>query len=111
MKTLLSWVKTEKQAGHILIRIQPEDEYIKLEVIDNGLGIKPEKLEEIRYNLMNSVESEHYGLYNINERLKLTFKNNYHISIESKYKYWTKVLLKIPMICGDPNVSSCHSGR
>ena len=52
----------------------------------------------IRNNLYESIESEHYGLYNINERLKITFGDKYSINIDSIHKKWTKVTLKIPMI-------------
>jgi two-component system sensor histidine kinase YesM len=56
------------------------------------------KLATTKDNLYNSIESEHYGLYNINERLKLTFKDKYSIDIDSEFGKGTKVLLKIPKI-------------
>ncbi len=91
-------LKLKKQTGNIKINILSENDYIVIEVTDNGLGMNKEKLYELRNNLANSVESEHYGLYNINERLKLTFKDKYNINIESEFKNWTRVSLKIPKI-------------
>jgi two-component system sensor histidine kinase YesM len=91
-------LKLKKQKGFININISSEDDCILIEVIDNGLGMNYEKLSIIRKNLYQSIESEHYGLYNINERLKLTFKDRYSISIDSKFEEGTKVSLKIPKI-------------
>lgn len=89
-------LKLKKQKGTININIFPVNDHIKIEVEDNGLGMNFEKLTEIRNNLFNSVESEHYGLYNINERLKLTFRDKYSISIEGEYDKGTKVSITIP---------------
>ncbi|HEY4544236.1 MAG TPA: hypothetical protein VIG40_06295, partial [Tissierellaceae bacterium] len=61
-------------------------------------GINKDKLEEIKTNLNLSKESEHYGLYNVNERLKLTFKDKYSISILSEKNKGTNIILKIPYI-------------
>lgn len=89
-------LKLKKQKGIININIFSENDYILIEVIDNGLGMDNEKLAATRKNLYQSVESEHYGLYNINERLKITFKDDYSIDIDSEYEKGTKVSIKIP---------------
>ncbi|WP_353093332.1 sensor histidine kinase [Tissierella praeacuta] len=91
-------LKLKRQKGFIHINILSENDYIFVEVIDNGLGMDQKKLDETRKNLYQSIESEHYGLYNINERLKLTFKDNYSINIDSEFEKGTKVFLKIPKI-------------
>lgn len=89
-------LKVKRHVGNIKVNVQSENDHIVIEVTDNGIGINKEKLDELRNNLANSVESEHYGLYNINERLKLIFKDQYDINIDSEYNYWTSVSLKIP---------------
>ncbi len=91
-------LKLKKQKGIIKITIWSENNYIYVEVTDNGLGMDTEKLNTLRENLNQSVESEHYGLYNINERLKLTFKYDYDIKIDSEFQNWTKVTIKLPKI-------------
>lgn len=91
-------LKLKKQKGIISINISPENNNIIIEVADNGLGIDVEKLNTLRKDLSESVESEHYGLYNINERLKLTFRDKYDITIDSEFQNWTKVTLKLPKI-------------
>lgn len=91
-------LKMMKGNGHIDINIFSEDMCLKIQVKDNGLGIPPDKLILIKKNLQQSIESEHYGLYNINERLRLTFGEKYQIQIESEYRVGTKVLVTIPLI-------------
>jgi len=91
-------LKLKKQKGIININVLSENDYIIIEVIDNGIGMDHKMLATTKDNLYNSIESEHYGLYNINERLKLTFKDKYNIDIDSEFGKGTKVLLKIPKI-------------
>ncbi|MBU5257539.1 sensor histidine kinase [Tissierella praeacuta] len=91
-------LKLKKQKGIININVLSENDYIIIEVIDNGIGMNHKMLATTKDNLYNSIESEHYGLYNINERLKLTFKDKYNIDIDSEFGKGTKVLLKIPKI-------------
>lgn len=96
-------LKLKRQVGNININILSDSDYVVIEVTDDGLGMKKEKLNELRNNLANSVESEQYGLYNINERLKLTFKDEYSINIDSEYNHWARVSLRIPKIRSDSN--------
>lgn len=91
-------LKLRKHNGNINISIESNEGFILIQVIDNGLGMNKEKLETIRDNLDKSIESEYYGLYNINERLKLAFGEKYNIIIESEFEVGTKVFLKIPII-------------
>ncbi|WP_315117274.1 sensor histidine kinase [uncultured Clostridium sp.] len=91
-------LKLRREKGIIHINISTKEGYLLIQVTDNGLGMDNEQLTTLRKNLAQSVESDHYGLYNINERLKLAFGEKYSIVIESKFEIGTKVLLKIPVI-------------
>ncbi|WP_172645109.1 sensor histidine kinase [Clostridium tetani] len=91
-------LKLQKCKGIINVSITSKDGFLIIEVIDNGLGINSEKLIVLRKNLAESIETDHYGLYNINERLKLAFGERYSIEIKSEFKIGTQVLLRIPLI-------------
>ncbi|RXM58319.1 hypothetical protein DP144_02525 [Clostridium tetani] len=91
-------LKLQKCKGIINVSISSKDGFLTIEVIDNGLGINSEKLIILRKNLAESIETDHYGLYNINERLKLAFGEKYSIKIKSELKIGTQVLLRIPLI-------------
>ncbi|QBD85307.1 sensor histidine kinase [Clostridium tetani] len=91
-------LKLQKCKGIINVSISSKDGFLFIKVIDNGLGINSEKLIVLRKNLAESIETNHYGLYNINERLKLAFGKRYSIEIKSELKIGTQVLLRIPLI-------------
>jgi sensor histidine kinase YesM len=52
---------------------------------DDGAGIAADKLKEIQEALAkDDNETAHYGLYNIHRRIKLMYKGNYGLDIDSK---------------------------
>ncbi len=91
-------LKQKKNSGIIIIKIFSEDNFIIIEVTDDGIGMSDENLKELMNSLSQSIETDHYGLYNINERLRLTFKDKYRIEIKSNVNSGTTVTLKIPKI-------------
>lgn len=70
------------------------------EVEDDGMGIPKSKLEEINETLIQGgVTSElGYGIYNVNERIRLYFGEEYGLSLSSEEGHWTKSTLVIPII-------------
>ncbi|GAA0729381.1 hypothetical protein GCM10008905_29280 [Clostridium malenominatum] len=91
-------LKLRKQKGIICIDIYAQEDYLIIKVLDNGLGMNNEQLSTLRKNLAESIESDHYGLYNVNERLKLAFGEKYNIEIKSEIEKETQILIKIPII-------------
>jgi two-component system sensor histidine kinase YesM len=94
-------IQCKEGAKDIFIRIYKEDkerEDIVIVVEDNGIGIPPEKLEEMneRLDFCSDVPLEGYGIYNVNERIKLYYGNEYGLHFESEYKQWTKAYIRIP---------------
>lgn len=74
---------------------------------DNGVGITPERLEEIRQSLKKDTEkslksSAHIGLCNVNSRIKLGYSEaKYGITIESVYGEGTRVKVLIKALKGE----------
>ncbi len=89
-----------KEAGKCLIKIKIRSvskSLLQISVIDNGIGIVPEKLREIREKLdSNSEQTKHIGLYNTHTRLKLTYGEQYGLVLQSKFGWGTAVHLFIP---------------
>lgn len=76
-----------------------------LQVHDNGKGISPDKLKEIRELMVRQENiSEHIGLYNIHRQLKLLYGDTYGIHIESKDGMGTIVTIDIPYEKDDNDV-------
>lgn len=69
-----------------------------LRITDNGRGMTPERLEQVREGIRNRNvrETDIYGLYNVNERIRLNFGENYGITITSTYGEGTCVTVRLP---------------
>lgn len=94
-------LKLKKNTGEIAIKAYIENNSVTLSVEDNGIGMTALTLSTLRENLDKSLKSDHYGLFNVNERLKLTFDDKYSIHIESKWQEFTKVTINIPKVKED----------
>jgi two-component system sensor histidine kinase YesM len=102
-------IKNKKNGGSVKISafMKNEDE-IEIVVEDNGIGIKENKLLEIRKTLLKSDSTEDnenniniqkgFGINNVNERIKLYFGEEYGLNIDSTWQEGTKVSIKIPMV-------------
>lgn len=75
------------------------DEWIQFVVEDNGTGISPEKLESINEDLEEGTTDNRdgYGIFNVNERIKLYYGEKYGLYYESREGEWTKAILTIPI--------------
>lgn len=92
-----------KGAGHILIHAylvpcENEKPDIRIDVRDDGVGMSPEKAEEILYsNKENSADFfRELGVSNVHKRLQYEFGAAYGISIDSKVGEYTLMSIRIP---------------
>ena len=92
--------------GIITITIEKQDTFISISVLDNGQGIKKEILDSINSNIDQHVETNSYGIFNINEKLLITYGKNYSFIFESQEHKYTKVTIKIPLIEEIDNVKN-----
>lgn len=67
---------------------------IELKVIDNGIGMRPETLRQMR---ASASPSDGYGLKNVEERIQLRYGNDFGIRIGSHYGAGTTVELILPV--------------
>lgn len=91
-------IKEKDGKCFIKIRIKRASSHLKIFIVDNGIGIMPDRLKEIQQNLNSSEDfSDHIGLYNTNKRLKLTYGEAYGIKIRSLYGVGTVVHVLVPL--------------
>lgn len=68
---------------------------------DDGIGMEDEFLNEINENLKNNkinvLDNASIGIFNVNNRIKLTYGDKYGISVSSVSGKGTKVVLKVPV--------------
>ena len=71
-----------------------------LRVSDNGMGIPPERLSVLQADLARglSVSREGYGIFNVNERIRLHFGQRYGLTLESVWGEGTVATVRLPCI-------------
>lgn len=91
-------IKNKRGLGKIIITGVKEKDYFRLIIEDNGIGINKDRLMQIRNEITNNKLDGKgiYGLYNVNERIRLNFGEEYGVSIESNYGEGTTVSIKLP---------------
>lgn len=89
-------IKPKGSKGVITVSAYQSDQRILIEVTDNGVGIPVEKLKSLRKNLKGTIESNHYGIYNINERLKYKYGSEAGLILDSIENFGTKITLYFP---------------
>lgn len=81
--------------GKLLIDISDTEDTICISIKDNGIGMPKDKLEEILAGL-NNIDLHKYGLYNVNQRICLTYGERYGLKINSVENEGTIVLMSFP---------------
>lgn len=90
-------LKPKRHQGDIYIECMICNDDLQIIVEDNGIGIEESRLDLLIFNLKNRVESNHYGLYNVNERLLMTYGTKCTIQIISEVNVGTKIIIRIPI--------------
>jgi two-component system, sensor histidine kinase YesM len=87
----------EKRAMKGMIKISSclDDGMLKITVDDDGVGMSNEQIAGL---LDTSSKSEHYGIKNINERMKLLYGQEYGLQYQSKIGKGTIVVITSPVI-------------
>jgi two-component system sensor histidine kinase YesM len=84
--------------GCISITAVLQGKDLVFQVIDNGVGISQERLEEVSgiIEAPSSVEKEFYALHNVNMRVKLHYGQSYGLALQSTLGSGTCVTLRMP---------------
>lgn len=90
--------KNRGVVGMIIVTATKTEKEIILIVKDNGIGMTQESVEQILINSSDNANRRSYGLYNVNERIKLLFGAEYGITINSEIGVGTEVTIKIKAI-------------
>lgn len=91
-------LKPTEQMGYITIDSSIEEDFFYLRLTDNGQGIDKATMDTL---LTVPSKEKHFGLYNVQDRLRLFFGPNYGLSISSTYGSGTTVTVKLPRNRGD----------
>ena len=93
-------IKNKRGSGKIEIRGRKQEEMLVIELEDNGIGISKERLWQVKDGIQKKVLTgkDIYGLYNVNERIRLNFGEEYGIDIHSVYGEGTTVRILLPCV-------------
>ncbi|NYE07927.1 two-component system sensor histidine kinase YesM [Bacillus niacini] len=80
---------------NIIIKVYQKEKQAVFEIIDDGLGMDQETLENIQSNI---VESTSYGIKNVITRLKTYYGNESECTIFSRKGIGTQVKVSVPII-------------
>lgn len=92
-------IEPKGEFGTIKVYINDDNDFdYEIVVEDDGVGIKSEKLKKLL--IEDDAEHNHkglnsIGLKNVDDRIKLSYGNNYGIRIESKLNVGTKIIIKL----------------
>jgi two-component system sensor histidine kinase YesM len=94
---------SERPGGFIKVKgIQEAENLIRIEVIDNGVGMEPVKIAEINNCLRETgTEQRFFGLRNVNERIRLAFGPEYGLELTETPGGGVTVVVYLPMNQGE----------
>ncbi len=95
-------IEPKEDTGIIDIEIYEANNQIYIAVTDNGVGMTKTQIMNM-FNGPNNQEKGHrgfnsIGIYNIHERIRLFFSEDYGISINSVLGEYTTVIVNLPII-------------
>jgi len=94
-------IKEKRGNGKILITGKIEGDMLCFTVSDNGKGMEEEVLNKINKMLTNSGENKieiGYGIFNVNERIRIIYGEKYGLKYKSVYGEGTIVELRHPIV-------------
>ncbi|WP_034446403.1 sensor histidine kinase [Butyrivibrio sp. AE2032] len=91
-------IKNRRGGGKITVSgYEDEDDYYII-VEDDGMGMTQERLKEVTDSLSGSGNDDGkiYGLYNVNERIRLEYGDDYGLKVESVYGEGSTITIHLP---------------
>ncbi len=88
---------------HIQIKVYKEDGNIFMKIIDDGIGMTDEVLKQI---LLDSHTRKGYGMFNVDQRIKLQFGDKYGVTVSSILGEGTTVGLMLPYYQENSKISN-----
>ncbi|MBE5882698.1 MAG: sensor histidine kinase [Lachnospiraceae bacterium] len=93
-------IKNKRGIGKITISGRKQKNGFEIRIEDNGIGMTEERMAEVRDGILHKVptEKDMYGLYNVNERIRLNFGEEYGLELDSLYNEGTVVAIVLPYV-------------
>lgn len=94
----------QEDRGILQVSARYSDDYVTIDIQDNGVGMTPEQCEALNKSLQTGVEHQNQGskggngigIQNVNERIQLYYGTEYGVYVTSVEGEFTMVTLKMP---------------
>ncbi len=98
--SLYHGIKYKRAKGNIVVTGALSEGEIHFKVEDNGVGMEPEELINLRSEIMKPCKDtgKGFGLANVNERIRMNFGAQYGMRIDSRAGMGTRVEIVIPAV-------------
>jgi two-component system sensor histidine kinase YesM len=92
-------IKEKGSPGRVQILVYLEDDILHLIIKDDGVGISEDTLKTLNTSL-NAIgnRKEGYGLFNVNERIRLSYGREFGVTVKSELGKGTTVEIRHPVI-------------
>ncbi len=89
----------KKGADVLYIYTERGETALNIHIVDNGVGTEVDQLKWIMNPLdeNNQLLTDKIGLYNVHQRIRLFYGDQYGIEVQSKPGFWFKVTVVIPL--------------
>jgi two-component system sensor histidine kinase YesM len=95
--------KLMSENGIISISVAIDEEYLYLNVKDDGKGMDINKVQELQNHINENIDKKYgLGLKNVSDRIKLFYGKQYGIMIEAHEGGYTQITLKLPNSIDNP---------
>lgn len=95
-------IKGKRGLGHIQVIGYIQNGLLEFQIRDDGIGMKEERLNEVRRIITGEAEDTKekggFGLFNVNERIRLNYGREYGVRIESAYGKGTCIWVTVPAV-------------
>ena len=95
-------VRKNRQTGHIEINVYEDESNVVIEVNDDGPGADLQDFEKLIKELNDNdcSENRHYGLKNVNDRIRIFYGSEYGLEFENRQPDGFTVRMKLPYVEG-----------
>ncbi len=98
--------------GASTVKTDQEEQILEIRVCDNGVGIAPERIEDIIHGRGSQEKNHGVGMYNVHHRIQLRYGKEYGLYIESALGEGTCIYIRLPIRREETDEGSCNgSGR
>ncbi len=95
---IMHGIEKSENGGEVELTAHSEDGKLHIKISDTGYGMTQERIEEV-FKCVESRDKESsggYAIYNVNERLRLRYGDNYTLTVNSSPENGTQIDIVLP---------------